>query len=151
LAANIESARKNAAGLKSLASQKNLTPQFLATAAMAKLGGTRGDVLQTAQSMAPILEKLQTQIGCELYDDCLMMIAAYDQGEKGDFMRLRNALQDLATKFPESSRSIRSIWFLQKQSKITDAEFEFALRFLAIGTISQNPKDFGVSAEPLTF
>jgi hypothetical protein len=79
-----------------------------------------------------------------------MMIAAYDQGEKGDFMRLRNTLQDLATKFPESSRVIRSIWFLQKQGKITDSEFDFALRFLAIGTITQNPKDFGVKAEPLT-
>lgn len=150
LAANIESARKNAAAIKSLATSKNLTPQFLATAALTKLGNSSGDVLQTAQAIAPVLEKLRTPIGCELYDDCLMMIAAYDQGEKGDFMRLRNTLQDLATKFPESSRVIRSIWFLQKQGKITDAEFDFALRFLAIGTITQNPKDFGVKAEPLT-
>jgi hypothetical protein len=65
-------------------------------------------------------------------------------------MRLRNTLQDLANKFPESSRAIRSIWFLQKQGKITDAEFDFALKFLAIGTITQNPRDFGVSAEQLT-
>jgi pSer/pThr/pTyr-binding forkhead associated (FHA) protein len=150
LAANIESARKNAAAIKTLAASKNLTPQFLATAAMTKLGNSRGDVLQTAQSMADILERLQTQIGCELYDDCLMMVAAYDQGERGDFMRLRNTLQDLANKFPESSRAIRSIWFLQKQGKITDAEFDFALKFLAIGTITQNPRDFGVSAEQLT-
>lgn len=150
LAANIESARKNAAAIKSLATSKNLTAQFLATAALAKLGNSSGDVLQTAQAIAPVLEKLRTPIGCELYDDCLMMIAAYDQGEKGDFMRLRNTLQDLATKFPESSRVIRSIWFLQKQGKITDSEFDFALKFLAIGTITQNPKDFGVKAEPLT-
>jgi hypothetical protein len=150
LATNIESARKSSAAIKSLAASKNLTPQFLATAALAKLGNTKGDVLQTAESIAPVLEKLRTPIGCELYDDCLLMVAAYDQGEKGDFMRLRNTLQDLATKFPESSRVIRSIWFLQKQGKITDSEFDFALRFLAIGTITQNPKDFGVSAEPLT-
>ena len=150
LAANIESARKSSAAIKSLATSKNLTPQFLATAALAKLGNTKGDVLQTAQAVATVLEKLRTPIGCELYDDCLMMIAAYDQGEKGDFMRLRNTLQELATKFPESSRVIRSIWFLQKQGKITDSEFDFALRFLAIGTITQNPKDFGVTAEPLT-
>jgi hypothetical protein len=62
---------------------------------------------------------------------------------------MRNMLQDLATKSPESSRAIRTIWFLEKQGKITPAEFEFALRFLAIGTITQNPKDFGVNAEAL--
>jgi hypothetical protein len=150
LADNINSARKNAAALKTLASSKNLKPQFLATAALAKLGSGRGDVVQVAQSMAGIFEKLNTQIGSERSDDSLLMIAAYDQGEKGDFMRLRNMLQDLATKFPESARSIRSIWFLQKQNKISTDEFEFALRFIAIGTITQSPKDFGVSAEPLT-
>jgi hypothetical protein len=149
LAANFESARRSAAGIKTLAAAKNLTPQLLATAALTKLGGSRGDVLQTSRSIADILERLQTQIGSELYDDSLMMIAVYDRGERGDFMSLRNTLQDLATKNPESARSIRSIWFLLKQGKITMAEFDFALRFLAIGTISQNPKDFGVSAEPL--
>lgn len=149
LAANIESARKASSQIKTLAESKNLPPQFLATAALAKLGNTRGDVLQTAQSMAGILERLNTQIGSELSDDSLLMIAAFDQGERGDFMRLRNMLQDLATKFPESARAIRSIWFLQKQNKITDAEFDLAVRFLAIGTITQNPKDFGISAEPL--
>jgi hypothetical protein len=148
MADNIESARKSSTQLKSLAASKNLKPQFLATAAMAKLGSSRGDVLQTAQSMADVLDKLHTQIGDELSDDCLLMIAAFDQGQRGDFMGLRNMLQDLATKFPESSRSIRSIWFLQKQGKISGPEFDFAIQFIAIGTISQNPKDFGLSAEP---
>jgi len=151
LADNINSAKKNAAQLKTLANAKNIPAQLLATAALTKLGSSKGDVLQTAQSMADIFEKLQTQIGSERSDDSLMMVAAFDQGQAGDFQRLRNTLQDLSTKFPESSRAIRSIWFLQKQNKITDAEFDFALRFLAIGTITQSPKDFGVNADPLTF
>ena len=150
LAANIESARKSSSQLKALADAKNLTPQFLTAAALAKLGTNRGDVLQTAQSMAGVFEKLNTQIGSELSDDSLMMIAAYDQGQRGDFMGLRNTLQDLSTKFPESARAIRTIWFLQKQGKISAAEFDFALQFLAIGTITQSPKDFGINAEPLT-
>jgi hypothetical protein len=149
IAANIESARKSSSQIKALASSKNLKPQFLATAAMAKLGTNRGDVLQTAQSMADVLDKLHTQIGDELSDDCLLMIAAFDQGQRGDFMGLRNMLQDIATKFPESPRSIRSIWFLQKQNKISSTEFDFAIQFIAIGTISQSPKDFGIAAEPL--
>ena len=77
------------------------------------------------------------------------MIAAFDQGQRGDFMSLRNMLQDITTKFPESPRLIRTIWFLQKQGKISPAEFDFALQFIALGTISQSPKDFGISADPL--
>ena len=150
LAANLASARQNSAMIRSAATAANLRPQFLAIAAIAKLGSTRGDVGGTVRSMTPTLEKLRTQLGSELSDDTLLIIAAYDQGEAGDFMRLRNSLQDLATKYPESSRAIRTVWFLQENGKITPAEFDSVLTFLAVGTISQNPKDFGVNAEALT-
>lgn len=151
LAENISSAKRSAAQIKTLAASKNLKPQLLAIAAITKLGGSKGDVLQTAQSMAEVLGKLGTQIGSELGDDCLLMMAAYDQGAAGDFMKMRNMLQDLATRSPESSRAIRTIWFLKQNGKISDEQYNFALRFLAIGTISQNPKDYGVNAEALAF
>ncbi|MGD9629306.1 MAG: FHA domain-containing protein [Pyrinomonadaceae bacterium] len=149
IAENIKAAQKNAAQIRTIAGSKNLKPQFLAVAAIAKLGTSRGDVVQTAQSMSEVLDKLSIQIGNELADDCLLMIAAYDQGAAGDTMKMRNMLQDLAGKSTESSRTIRTIWFLQKQNKISPGEFERAITFLAIGTIAQNPKDFDVNAEAL--
>ena len=149
LADNINSARKNSTKLKEIAASKNLKPQLIATAAITKLGNQRGDVVQTAQAMADVLEVLSTQVGNEFGDDVLMMIAAYDQGAAGDTMKLRNQLQSLTTKFPQSARTIRSIWFLKTNDQITDQEYDFALRFLAIGTITQNPKGFNVNAEPL--
>lgn len=148
LAENISSARKNAAAIKTLATAKNLKPQFLAIAAITKLGSSRGDVLSTAQTMADDLDQLAIQIGNELGEDCLLMMAAYNLG---DPIKMRNMLQDLATKSSESSRTVRTIWFLQKNGKITPAEFDLALRFLAIGTIAQNPRDFGVNTDGLTF
>lgn len=151
MAENITSARKNASQIRSLAAAKNVKPLFLAVAAMTKLGNSRGDVLATAQSMADTLDKLTIQLGNELADDCLLTIAAYDQGAAGDTMKLRNQLQKLATDFPQSSREIRTIWFLRKQGTITPTEFDMALRFLAIGTITQNPAAFGVNAEALDF
>jgi len=151
LADNINAARQNSAKIKSIAESKSLKPQFLATAAITKLGSNRGDVLQTAEAMAETFEKLRTPVGNEFASDALLMVAAYDQGAAGDFLKMRNMLQDIATKYPESSRSIRTIWFLHKNNRITDAEYDFALRFLAIGTIMQNPKDFGVNTEALTF
>ena len=150
LADNINAARKNAPQLKTLATAKNLKPQFLAVAAIVKLGSSRGDVMQAAQSVADVYDKLATQIGSEFSDDALLMVAAFDQGEAGDTMKMRNMLQDLATKSNEGVRTIRTIWWLEKNGKITPAEFDRALNFLAIGTITQNPKDFGVNAEALT-
>lgn len=149
VAENINSARKNEVQIKSIAASKNLKPQLLAVAAVAKLGSSRGDVVAAAQSMADVLDKLSIQLGNELADDCLLTIAAFDQGVAGETMKMRNMLQDLANKSPESSRAIRSIWFLQKNGKITQGEFDRAVNFIAIGTIAQNPKDFGVNAEAL--
>lgn len=149
VAANLESARKSSSSLASLANANGLKPQFLVAAALGKLGTSRGDVLQTAQGMVEVLAKLNAQVGAERGDDAAVLIAAYQQGVAGDFLKMRNMLQKLATDFPESSREIRSIWFLEQKQKITKAEFENALRFLAFGTLMQNPKDFGVNSEPL--
>jgi hypothetical protein len=99
--------------------------------------------------MAEVLGKLSVHIGTEFAEDCLLLIAAYDQGQAGETMKMRNMLQDLATKSTESSRTIRTIWYLQKEGKITQADYDRALTFLAVGTIAQNPKEFGVNAEAL--
>lgn len=149
LAENINAARKNAAQIKSLAVSKNLKPQFLAVAAITKLGNSRGDIVRTAESIADVYDKLAVQIGNEFGEDTLLMVAAFDQGSAGDTMKMRNMLQDLATKSSEGARTIRSIWFLEKNGKISQGEFDRAINFLAIGTITQNPKDFGVNAEAL--
>jgi hypothetical protein len=149
VADNLKAAKQNGAQIKALAAEKSLKPQFLAVAAITKLGTSRGDVVAAAKSMAEVFEKLNVQIGSELADDCLLMIAAYDQGANGDTMKMRNMLQNLANEVNESSRTIRTIWFLEKRQKISSAEFDRALTFLAIGTIAQNPGDFGVKTDVL--
>ncbi|MFL6467022.1 MAG: FHA domain-containing protein [Pyrinomonadaceae bacterium] len=147
IAENLKSASKNAAKLTSMAKANGLRPQFLTIAAVAKLGSSRGDVQQAADSMIQVLSKLAGSIGTERADESLIVIACYGQGTAGEFLKMRNMLQDLANKAPESARAIRSIWYLQKNGKITQAEFDNALNFLAIGVISQNPKEFGVNAD----
>ena len=149
VADNLKSANQSATQIKALAQQKGVRPQFLAVAAVAKLGNSRGDVYKTAESMADVLSKLSETLGAELGEDAVLVIAVYGQGAAGEFLKMRNMLQDLANKSPESARTIRTIWYLQQNGKITQAEFDMALNFLAIGTISQNPKDFGVNAEAL--
>ena len=152
LAQNLKAVKANAAQFQSLAESKGLKPQFLAVAALTEIGSGTGNPLETAQRMLPVFSELRISLANNLADDNLLMIAAYDQGKAGKFKDLRNAMEALAKKNPSvGPREIRTIWFLKKQGKITDAEYEFALRFLAIGTIAQNPKDFGVNAEAVIF
>lgn len=152
LAENIKSVKKNAAQFESLAKSKNLKAQFLATAALAKIGNNRGDPLAVANTMLPILSDLKVTLDNKLADDNLLIIAAYERGAAGKSRSLQSTLEALSKQTQNvSPREIRTIWFLREKDKITDAEFNFALQFIAIGAITQNPKDFNVSADALTF
>ncbi len=149
IAQNLNSVRKNAGQIKSAAETINVRPQFLAIAAMSRMGNRSGDVMAAVNETAAVFSKMKPHLDSELGDDALLMMAAYDQGANGDILKVRNMLQDLANKFPQSAREIRTIWFLQKNNKISQGEYDAAVNFLAIGVISQNPKDFGVNAEPV--
>ncbi len=149
LASNIKNAQNNASAIQELARSKNLKPQFLVTAALAKLGSSKGDVLAKAREMAEPLDNLNIQIGDEQADDNLIIIAAYDQGVSGDTLKMRNTLQRLAGKNPNRASEIRTIWFLKEKNEISDGQFNLALQFLAIGTITQNPEAYNVNAKAL--
>ncbi|HMO79264.1 MAG TPA: FHA domain-containing protein [Pyrinomonadaceae bacterium] len=149
LAANLNAAKKSSSQIASLAQSRNLRAQFLAIAAITRLGNSRGDPLQTSQSMVDVIDKLTVQLNNEFSDDALLVVAALEQGNAGDTRKLRDLLQRLANQYPESTRSIRTIWFLHQNKHLSDADFDRALTFLAIGAISQNPKEFGVNAEAL--
>lgn len=152
LAANLRDVKKNSAKIEELARAKNLRSQFVATAALAQLGTRQGDVAQTAQGMIETLSNLRASLGNELADDTLLIIAAYEQGAAGQNLAMRDTVAGLANKFPNvSSRTVRTIWFLRENGKLSDSQYDLVLNFLAIGIISQNPKDFNVQAEAVTF
>lgn len=152
LADNLKNIKKNAAEFETLANSKNLKPQFLAIAALAKIGNATGNPLEVAKTMLPVLGELKVTLDNNLADDNLLIIAGYDTGAAGKPRALQSIIEGLSKKTDNASaREIRTIWFLKDKGKITDAEFEFALRFLAIGTISQNPSNFNVNAEAVTF
>ncbi|MDH3529961.1 MAG: hypothetical protein OEQ28_10380, partial [Acidobacteriota bacterium] len=150
LAANIRSASANSARIGKLASDNNLQPQFLAAAAIAGLGNSSGNVAAKAEEMVGTLDRLTIVLGNELADDALLVIAAYDEGKAGNNLKMRDRLAGLAKKNPTaSSREIRTIWFLQEKGEISASQYDFALNFLAVGTITQNPAEFGVKSGAL--
>jgi hypothetical protein len=151
LQGNLQELKKKSAEIEALARSKSLRPQFLATAALAQLGNKRGDVLATAQSIAGALNQLSNVISNDLSSDSLLIIAAYQEDSTGS-SKMNVKLANLTGKYPnESPAAIRTVWFLHDKGQITEPQFEFAVRFLAIGVITQNPKDFNVDTEPVIF
>ena len=152
VASNLENAARSKEKIIELARSKNLRPDFVAGAALAKLGGSRGDVAATAAGMVDVLSQLKIQIGDAFANECIIIIGAYDQGERGQFLEMRDTMTKLATDNPGiSSRKVRTAWFLRERGKLSDSQFELVLRFLALGAISRDPKSFGISADPLRF
>lgn len=150
LAVNIRNAASNSAQISAAAKSKNLQPQFLAVAALARFGNNQGNIPAAASEMSPVLDRLTIALGNEMADDLLLVIAAYNEGAAGETLKMRNRLASLAKNNPTaSSREIRTIWFLKDKGEISSAQYEFAVNFLAIGTITQNPKVFGVNSEAL--
>lgn len=154
LAENLKAVKNDASQFESLAQSKGLKAQFLATAALTKLGNNRGNPLETAKQMLPFLGDLRVSLGNTLADDNLLIMADYPRRSANQ----RGSLQGILEAIPKSSklekadpREIRTIWYLKRNNKISDEGFELALRFLAIGTITQNPKDFNVNTEAVIF
>ncbi|HEX8196307.1 MAG TPA: FHA domain-containing protein [Pyrinomonadaceae bacterium] len=142
---NLRTARRNSATIKSAAEKENLNPDFLTVAALAKLNETRGNAAQTGAAMSEDLGKLSRVLGTELANDCLIVVAAYEEG--GSTLAMRDKLQNLTAKTPNVSPAIvRTVWFLKENGKLSDSAFDFVLRFLAIGTIWENPREFGLDA-----
>ncbi|HEX8736618.1 MAG TPA: FHA domain-containing protein [Pyrinomonadaceae bacterium] len=148
---NLKAVKQNAAQFEEVAKSKGLKPQFLAAAALARIGNQRGNPLQTAQSMLNVLGELKNVLGNELADENLLIIAAFEQGERGEFRAMRNTVEVLSKQPGVDSDRARTIWYLREKGKLTDAQYEFALRFLAIGAISQNPADFNVETDAVVF
>ena len=146
LAENLKDAKKNSSKIVELAKSQNLTPQFLLVATLTELGTTRGDVVGKATEILGTLGKLSRVFSGELSDDSLLVIAATNQSKDGELL---NTITKSSTEFPNSP--VRSIWFLHDKNKLSPAQFDKVLRFLAVGTIMQNPKDFSVNADAVSF
>lgn len=135
------------------AKANNVKLPLVVYAALAKMDrdGERGDAVQTAQRMLPVIAHLRGIFGTELANDALLIVAAYDQGPGGTTHPLQNTLIELAKRQPESPATIRTVWYLHEHQKLSPPAYDLVLRFLAVGVVAQDPHKFGVDAEPLGF
>ncbi len=139
---NLKTANKNAQSFEKIGQEHNLKGAFLTAAALSKLNDTRGDAAVTSAAMAPELQKYTLVLGTELANDNLLSIAAYFEGNPPNAMRDRVAALTLTP--GATAAAVRTIWFLHDNNKISENAFDFAVRFIAAGTILQNPSAFNL-------
>ena len=137
---NLKAASKNAQSFEKIGQEHNLKGSFLAAAALSKLNDARGDAAVTAAAMAPELQKYALVLGTELANDNLLSIAGYAEGNPPNAVRDRVAALTLTP--GTTAATVRTIWFLRDNNKLSESAFDFAVRFIAAGTILQNPSAF---------
>lgn len=125
-------------------------PYFVFYAALAQTDGGRNaaarDPVATAQAMLPDLIALRVLFGDDA-DSSLLVIAAYPEGPGSKKSHPLLARLPRLTDKP----SQRNVWYLAERRGMSDQAYDLVIRFLALGIIAQNPKRYGVTAEPLAF
>lgn len=140
--ANLKAAVSNKNAFEKVGQEHNLKANLAAAAALAKLSDSRGDAAATAGSIAPALRDYANVLGLELSNDVLIVTAAYAEGDAPNAIRDRIAA--LVKNTPNATvTTVRTVWFLHENNKLKPASFDFVLRFIAAGTIMQDPKSFG--------
>jgi FHA domain len=120
---------------------------FAALARVDKDG--HGDPVAVAGELIPNLARNQVFLAKDLAQDNLLALAATDPSSGGG-MALRDAIAELTKKRRDQGvQSIRNVWYLRDNGTIRPPAFDLVLRFLAIGAIAQNPRHFGIEAEPI--
>jgi pSer/pThr/pTyr-binding forkhead associated (FHA) protein len=105
-----------------------------------------GDPVRAAQEMLPRLTKMARLFSTELANDSLLTVAACDEGAS-----LFQTINRLSQRERESPAIIRNVWYLHERRQLDPRAYDFVLRFLAIGVVAQNPRQFQIDAEPLGF
>lgn len=149
LVASLGTLQRTSPALAALARQQGLEPGLLIYAALAETdGGRTGDPSAAARTILPNLLGLRATFGTNDADSSLILIAAFRMG--GGEKR-SHPLLPMIRRVVKKPLTQRNIWFLHDSGGIGPETYDFVVKFLALGVISQAPRQFGIAADPLSF
>jgi hypothetical protein len=142
--------QQGGAALAQSARHEGVEPYLVIYTALAQTDGGRArqDSLAVARAALPGLAAQRETFGSSSADSSLIMVAVYI--EAGGKDTASSLLYQMGRLITDSYRQ-RNVWFLHEHGAISDRAYDFVLRFLALGVIAQNPRRYGVDAEPLNF
>jgi hypothetical protein len=157
LGEKLRSMKQSCTEVTSRAQSLNLKPALVMYAALAESeGGAGGDPTASARRMMPKLLTLRATFGTETANSSLLLVAAYPYPFNPPIGSQARTPHPLAAKLMEfggrrstvHTSEARSVWFLREKNGITTEAYDLVIRLLAIGVIAQQPRQFGIEAEP---
>jgi pSer/pThr/pTyr-binding forkhead associated (FHA) protein len=135
--------------LTTLARREDLTPALLAYTALAATdGGQQGDPAAAAGRLLPYLFLCKQLLGVESADSSLLVVAASSMpGGSKKTHPLLGLIQGCRL----NPATERTVWYLREHCNLGQQPYDFALNFIALGVIAQNPAQFNVSGPALDF
>jgi Transglycosylase SLT domain len=120
-------------------SENQIAPDLLAYAALAETNGRSSDSLAAARRMAPRLIDVSKLLKDSNADAALLSIAAYEMGRPSRGAHpIHKRMEGRINHDTE-----RNVWDLYRKGGLTEAEYDFVIRFLAFGIIAHEPRRFG--------
>ena len=149
LAANLTAVQRNVALLNGIARQQGMESGLLIyvvlTLAEANHGG---DPRTIAQGVIGDLLALRATFGTNDADSSLIVLAAFKMGS-GE--KKSHPLLSTIRHLVKNPLVQRNVWYLNDKGGLDPGAYNFVVSVLALGVISQNPAQFGVSSPPLVF
>lgn len=132
------------------ARREGIEPYLVIYTALAETDGgrTRADPAAAAREVLPRLQSLRATFGTELADKSLIIVAAY---KMGGGTKKSHPLLDTMRRVVKNPQTERNVWYLHEHGGLGREVYDFVVKFLALGIIAQNPRQFGVEAAPLAF
>jgi hypothetical protein len=135
--------------LAAAARGEGVKPGLLVYLALAETdGGQGGDPAAAARRLLPDLLSLQQLFGAERADSCLIIVAA---SRIPGWTKKSHPLLPVTRRLVKDVRSELNVWFLREHDAQNASAYAFVVRFLALGVIAQNPRQYGVETPPLAF
>jgi hypothetical protein len=150
LRAALLSIQRGADAIASRARNEGLEPRFVVYAALALTDGGRDgrDPSAVAHSTVEDLAELNKTFGGGGAEGSLLVIAAYSEGVGS---KRSHPLLDRMRGPVGAPNSERNVWFLHERGVIGERAYDLAVGFIAFGIVAQNPRQFGIEADPLAF
>lgn len=132
------------------ARREGIEPYLLIYTALAETDGgrTRANPAAAAREVLPRLRSLRATFGTELADKSLIIVAAY---RMGGGTKKSHPLLETMRRVVKNPQTERNVWYLHERNGFDLEVYDFVVKFLALGIIAQNPRQFGVEAAPLAF
>ncbi len=150
LTRNFERVQALSAKMSNNARRANIEPPLLIYLVLTEINVTKIDTdpLLLADRILPELRSLRATFGSELADSTLLIVAGY---KIGGSTKKSHPLLVTIRRTVKNPLVERNVWYLYEHNQLDPPIYNFIIELLTIGTISQNPHQFGINSTILTF